>query len=73
MSKLLKAVAGVSLVTFAATTVFAQTTPNTSSGQNQPSDNSVKNETPTDPNLPKKQPEPNKLQKDERTGKSTGN
>jgi len=31
---------------------------------------SLKNEKPTDPNLPKAQPE---LQKDERTGKSTGN
>jgi hypothetical protein len=62
---------------FAATTVLAQGTPNTSSGQNSPGqtstqDNAVKNEKPTDPNLPSKQPEPNKLQKDERTGKSTG-
>ena len=77
MSKFLKAAACVSLLMFAATTVIAQSTPNTSSGQNQPgqgsSDNSaVKNEKPTDPNLPSKQPETNKLQKDERTGKSTG-
>jgi len=77
MSNLLKAVTSASLLMFAATTVIAQTTPNTSSGQNQPgqgsSDSSVKNEKPTDPNLPKTQPEVNKLQKDERTGKSTGN
>jgi hypothetical protein len=33
----------------------------------------VKDQKPTDPNLPKVQPEINKLQKDERTGKSTGN
>jgi hypothetical protein len=77
MSKLLKAVAGASLLVFTATTVIAQGTPNTSSGQNQPGQgssdsNAVKNEKPTDPNLPSKQPEPNKLQKDERTGKSTG-
>jgi hypothetical protein len=78
MSKLLKAAAGASVLMFAATTVLAQTTPNTSSGQNQPGQNStqdnnaVKNEKPTDPNLPSKQPELNKLQKDERTGKSTG-
>jgi hypothetical protein len=78
MSKLLKAAAGASVLMFAATTVLAQTTPNTSSGQNQPGQNStqdnnaVKNEKPTDPNLPGKQPELNKLQKDERTGKSTG-
>lgn len=76
MSKLLKAVAGASLLMFATSSVIAQTTPNTSSGQNQPgqgpSDSSVKNEKPTDPNLPKVQPETNKLQKDERTGKSTG-
>ena len=78
MSKLLKTVAGASLLMFTATTVFAQGTPNTSSGQNQPGqtstqdNNAVKNEKPTDPNLPSKQPEPNKLQKDERTGKSGG-
>ena len=63
---------------FTATTVIAQGTPNTSSGQNSPGqtstqdNNAVKNEKPTDPNLPKTQPETNKLQKDERTGKSTG-
>jgi hypothetical protein len=77
MSKLLKAAAGASLLMIAATTVMAQGTPNTSSGQNQPGQsssdsNAVKNEKPTDPNLPSKQPETNKLQKDERTGKSTG-
>jgi hypothetical protein len=78
MSRLLKAAAGASLLMFAASTVLAQTTPNTSSGQNQPGqsstqdNNAVKNEKPTDPNLPSKQPELNKLQKDERTGKSTG-
>jgi ABC-type oligopeptide transport system substrate-binding subunit len=77
MRKLLKAAAGASLLIFAATTVVAQGTPNTSSGSNMPgqktpSDNNVKNEKPTDPNLPSKQPETNKLQKDERTGKSTG-
>jgi hypothetical protein len=77
MSKLLKTVAGASLLMFAATTVIAQTTPNTSSGQNQPGQaqtdsNAAKDQKPTDPNLPKTQPEINKLQKDERTGKSTG-
>jgi hypothetical protein len=78
MSKLLKAATGASLLIFAATTVMAQGTPNTSLGQNQPGQqgssdsNAVKNEKPTDPNLPSKQPETNKLQKDERTGKSTG-
>jgi hypothetical protein len=51
---------------------------NISSGRNQPGqsstqdNNAVQNEKPTDPNLPSKQPEPNKLQKDERTGKSGG-
>jgi hypothetical protein len=78
MSKLLKTVAGASLLMFAATTVMAQNTPNTSSGQNQlgqgqSDSNAVKDQKPTDPNLPKVQPEINKLQKDERTGKSTGN
>jgi hypothetical protein len=63
---------------FAASTVVAQTTPNTSSGQGQPGQgqsdsNAVKDQRPTDPNLPKVQPEANKLEKDERTGKSTGN
>jgi hypothetical protein len=78
MSKLLKVATGASLLIFAATSVMAQGTPNTSSGQNQPGQqgssdsNAVKNEKPTDPNLPSKQPETNKLQKDERTGKSTG-
>ena len=78
MSKLLKAVAGASLLMFTATTVIAQGTPNTSSGQNSPGQtstqdkNAVQNEKPTDPNLPSKQPEANKLQKDERTGKSGG-
>jgi hypothetical protein len=78
MSKLLKAATGASLLMFAATTVLAQGTPNTSSGQNSPGQtstqdkNAVQNEKPTDPNLPSKQPEANKLQKDERTGKSGG-
>ena len=63
---------------FAVTTVIAQVTPNTSSGQNQAGQgqtdsNAAKDQKPTDPNLPKTQPEINKLQKDERTGKSTGN
>jgi len=62
MSKLLKTVAGASLLMFAATTVIAQTTPNTSSGQNQPGQaqtdsNAAKDQKPTDPNLPKTQPE----------------
>jgi hypothetical protein len=81
MSRLIKAVAGVSLLMFTTSAVMAQTTPNTSSGWNQPGQNStqdpdknaVQNERPTDPNLPRTQPEINKLQKDERTGKSTGN
>jgi hypothetical protein len=77
MSKLLETVAGASLLMFTATTVIAQNTPNTSSGQNQPGQgqtdsNTAKDQKPTDPNLPKTQPEINKLQKDERTGKSTG-
>ena len=74
MSKLLKAAAGASLLMFAASAVMAQGTPNTSSGQNMQSQdsNAVKDQKPTDPNLPKVQPETNKLQKDERTGKSTG-
>jgi len=78
MSKLLKSVAGASLLMFATSVVLAQGTPNTSSGRNTPGqgttedNNAVKNEKPTDPNLPKTQPETNKLQKDERTGKSTG-
>jgi hypothetical protein len=62
---------------FATTTAVAQVTPNTSSGQNQlgqssSDSNAVKDEKPTDPNLPSNKPEINKLQKDERTGKSTG-
>jgi hypothetical protein len=77
MNKILKTIAGALMLTFAASAVIAQTTPNTSSGQGQSGQgqsdsNAVKNERPTDPNLPKVQPETNKLQKDERTGKSTG-
>jgi len=77
MRKLLKAAAGAALLMFAATTVVAQTYPNTSSGQNQPGqgqsdNNAVKDQKPTDPNLPKVQPDVNKLQKDDRTGKSPG-
>jgi hypothetical protein len=75
----MKAAVGASLLMFTTSAVIAQTTPNTSSGRNQPGqssthdNNSVQNEKPTDPNLPRTQPEINKLQKDERTGKSTGN
>jgi hypothetical protein len=79
MSKLMKAVAGASLLMFTTGAVIAQGTPNTTSGRNQPGqsstqdNNSVQNEKPTDPNLPRTQPEINKLQKDERTGKSNSN
>jgi hypothetical protein len=78
MSKLLKAVTAASMLMFATSAVLAQSTPNTSSGRNMPGqgtredNNAVKNEKPTDPNLPRTQPEINKLQKNEDTGKSSG-